>query len=98
MAGEIRARGSVQDGVADVRALINHPMEVPEPENGKAGHFIQEVFAEVNGEQILHAHWGPGISANPLIEIRCRAQPGDVVRLSFSDNQGQSGSHELKLS
>ncbi|MFP4648996.1 MAG: thiosulfate oxidation carrier complex protein SoxZ [Halorhodospira sp.] len=93
----IRARATLNDGLAEVRALISHPMDAPDEESGEPGHFIQEVTAEINDEQVLHAHWGPSISPNPLIEFEAEAEAGDTLRISYVDNQGEKDSHEMEI-
>ncbi|ABM62706.1 thiosulfate oxidation carrier complex protein SoxZ [Halorhodospira halophila] len=94
----IRARATLVDGIAEVRALISHPMDAPDEESGDEGHFIQEVIAEINGEKVLHAHWGPSISPNPLIQFEAEAEAGDTLTLRYTDNLGESDSHEMELS
>ena len=95
MAGGIKMRISLKDGVTTVRALMRHPMETgrrKDPETGKLipAHFIEDVVCELNGKAIMTAHWGDGISKNPYISLRFRgAKPGDSVRLAWLDNLGQ---------
>ncbi|MBK5936537.1 MULTISPECIES: thiosulfate oxidation carrier complex protein SoxZ [Halorhodospira] len=93
----IRARATLVDGMAEVRALISHPMDAPDEETGDEGHFIQEVIAEINGEKVLHAHWGPSISPNPLIEFETEAEAGDTLKIRYTDNRGEGDSHEMEL-
>jgi len=94
----IRARATLTDGVAEVRALISHPMDPPDEESGDPGHFIQEVTAEIGGETVLHAHWGPSISPNPLVEFSAEAESGETLRISYTDSQGGTDSYEMELS
>lgn len=95
----IRARAQVENGVATVRALINHPMDVPDEDEGMPeGHFIQEVVAEHNGNKVLHAHWSPGISRNPYLSFKFDGEAGDTLKISWTDNEGESDSTEVELS
>ncbi len=94
----IRARATLTDGVAQVRALISHPMEAPDEESGQPGHFIEEVTAEIGGETVLHAHWGPSISPNPLIEFSAEAEAGENLRIHYTDSQGETDSYEMEIS
>ncbi len=94
----IRARATHRDGIIEVRALIDHPVESPDRDEGYQGFFISEVTAEVNGEKVLHAHWGPAVSPNPLLEFEAEGEPGDTVTIRYTNNEGESDSHELEVS
>lgn len=95
MAGGIKMRIRLKDGVTTVRALMFHPMETgrrKDPETGKLipAHFIKDVVCELNGTPIMTAHWDDGISKNPYLALRFRgAKPGDSFRLAWLDNLGQ---------
>ena len=99
----IRVRARMQDGVTDVRALINHPMETGQRKDGKTGelipaHYIQEVVAEHKGNKVFTAIWGPAISRNPYLSFRFKgASKGDTLKLSWVDNKGDSDSTEAQV-
>jgi sulfur-oxidizing protein SoxY len=90
------------DGVV-VRAIITHPMTPPSrpnPKSGNAapGHFIQEVTAQLNGHTVLHGDWSPGVSQNPYLSFKIRgARMGDMIRVNWVDNEGMTGSSEVKV-
>ncbi len=95
----IKMRNRLRGDVLSVRALIRHPMAISrrDKDSGKytEGHYIQEVDCLLNGEPVLHADWGQGISKNPYLSFRLQAVArGDRLSLRWRDNQG--GSDELE--
>jgi len=96
----IKIRGVLKDGTAKIRSLIAHPMETGQRTNKSTGqlipaHFIQEVVCELNGEVVLTAHWGPSVSKNPTLFYTLKAvKVGDVLKMSWQDNLGQSDTLE----
>ncbi|MFN3973589.1 MAG: thiosulfate oxidation carrier complex protein SoxZ, partial [Gemmobacter sp.] len=67
MAEPMRIRAQMQGDVADVKVLMNHPMETGTRKDAKTGqlvpaHFIQEVTATLNGKTVLEAELGPAVS------------------------------------
>jgi len=102
MAAEIKLRGKIKEGVAEIKSLMPHPMETGtrREESGDVvpAHYIEEVVCQHNGESVLRAEWGPSISKNPYFAFRVRnASPGDVISVRWTDNLGESGSGELVL-
>jgi len=99
----IKIRARKQGEVTTVKALISHPMETGLRKDSKTGekipaHFIQEVVAELNGEQVMKGLWGIGISKNPYLSFKFTgASSGDTLKLSWSDNKGQSDSTTTKI-
>ncbi len=98
-----RIRAKAQDGGIAVRAIIRHPMETgsrkdPATEELIPRHFIQEVSCEHNGDTVLTLDWGWGVSANPYLAFHIQqGQAGDVVRIRWTDNKGETGSLEAKV-
>ncbi len=99
--GTIKIRAKSEGGVAEVKALISHPMDLPRKDKTTGqevpAHFIQEVVAEVNGKPVLTGSWGAGISKNPYLAFKVKAAPGDKVKVSWKDNKGDSDSAEEKV-
>ena len=61
-------------------------------------HFIQQVICEHNGKPVLNAYWGTAISKNPYLSFRIRGtNKGDALKLSWTDNTGQSDSTVAKI-
>lgn len=89
-----RLRAVASDGGADVRVLIQHPMETGSRKDPVSGeliprHFIQEIHCEHNGKEVMSAYWSWGMAINPYLAFRLtRARPGDTVRVHWLDNLG----------
>ena len=103
MTNTIKMRARLSDGEITVKALIKHPMETgrrKDPESGEVtpAHFIQKVHAEHNGKQVFQSYWGTGVSANPFVSFTfAGGSKGEVVKLTWADNQGQSDHAEVKI-
>lgn len=99
----IKIRASMVGGVAEVKCLMNHPMETGLRKDAKTGqlvpaHFIKSVVATVGGKTVLDAQWGGGISRNPYLAFRVKgAQKGDKVTVSWEDNKGEKASAEATI-
>jgi sulfur-oxidizing protein SoxZ len=97
---KMKLRTRPQDGAVEVLMLITHPMETgnrvdPKTKQKIPAHFIQRITLEHNGKAVLVADTGVGISEDPLLGFRLKnAKKGDKVKLSWSDNKGESGSTE----
>lgn len=104
MANDIKIRAWIDDGKANVKAIIFHPMETGLRKNKQTGekipaHYITEVQCEHNGSSVLKCNWGPGVSKNPFMSFSFKgAKEGDTFKLTWQDNQGKSGSQETKIS
>mgnify|MGYP002712026443 FL=1 len=100
----IKARAKMSDGVTTVKALVKHPMETGQRKDKKTGklipaHFIQEVTCEHNGNTVMTALWGAAVSKNPYLSFKFTgAKAGDVLKISWVDNKGESDSTEAKVS
>lgn len=102
MAIKIRMRGKSKGGVAEVKALIKHPMESGARMNKKTGKpypakYINMVEVSVNGTKAIDAQWSGAVSANPYMGVMVKANPGDEVTISLTDNTGDKGSESIKL-
>ncbi len=97
---KIRMRTRAQDGLVELQVLINHPMETglrtdKNTQQKIPKHFIQKVVIEHNGKVAVVVNSGIGISQDPLLGFRLKgAKNGDKVKVSWSDNRGESGSTE----
>ena len=93
----IKIRAKESKGNVTVKALMKHPMETGQRTNKKTGdkfpaHFIQEVVAKANGDEVITVHWGPAISKNPYLTFVYSGSKGDKLELTWSDNQGNTDS------
>jgi sulfur-oxidizing protein SoxZ len=100
---EMKIRASLKGDVAEVKVLMNHPMETGQRKDAKTGelipaHHITNVTATVAGKPVLDAQWGGGISKNPYLAFRVKgAKAGDKVTVSWEDNKGEKESGEATI-
>lgn len=97
-----RIRATVREGMADVRALVTHPMEngLRTGADGAAipAHYVRELSVSSADKVVLRARWGVSVSRNPLLTLRYQpAAAGDTVSVAWSDNRGQQRRDEAKL-
>jgi sulfur-oxidizing protein SoxZ len=101
MANGMRIQAKFKNGVTEVKALINHPMETGTRKDQKTGklipgHYITELKCEHQGVTVMDALWSGGISKNPYMSFKFNGGAvGDEVKVSWKDNQG--GSDELAV-
>lgn len=101
MSKSMKVRAKSKDGVADIKLLITHPMD-PTRKDPKTGeqlppHFIQQVIFEVNGKTAVTANLSAGISKNPYLNCQVAANPADKLKVSWTDNKGESDSIEADI-
>lgn len=99
----IKIRAKLQDDVTTVKALMTHPMETGsrKDKDGKMipAHFIQEVICESGGKTLLTAFWSGGVSKNPYLSFKFKGgKAGEMLKLSWTDNKGESASEEAEIS
>jgi sulfur-oxidizing protein SoxZ len=103
MPGSIRIRAQLEGNVTTVKTLIKHPMETGARKDPKTGelipaHFIQELRAEHNGNNVMTALWSGGVSANPYLSFRFTgANKGDKITISWVDNKGEKDSETAEI-
>ena len=103
MAEPMRIRATMAGDVADVKVLMNHPMETGTRKDAKTGqlvpaHYITEVTATLNGKTVLDAEIGPAVSKNPFLGFRVKgAKAGDTVAVKWVDNTGDKNSAEATI-
>lgn len=103
MAEPMKIRATMAGDVADIKVLMNHPMETGQRKDAKTGKlvpalFIQEVVATVNGAPVMTANFGTGISKNPYLGFKVKgAKAGDKVTVSWVDNTGDKNSADATI-
>lgn len=103
MAEPMKIRASMSGDTADVKCLMNHPMETGLRKDAKTGgvvpaHHITNVTASVDGKPVLDAEWGGGISKNPYLAFKVKgAAKGGKVVVKWVDNKGDSNSAEATI-
>ena len=103
MAEPMKIRATMQGDVADIKVLMNHPMETGQRKDSKTGqlvpaHFIRNVDAKLNGKPVLNAQWSQAVSKNPFLGFRIKgAKAGDTVEVTWLDNKGETSKIETKV-
>ncbi len=104
MASGIRIKAKLTGDQVEVKTLMKHEMETGTRKDSKTGetvpaHFIQEVKAEINGQVVMTADWGPAVSKNPYLAFSVGgAKAGDTLKVSWVDNMGETDSAETTIS
>jgi len=103
MAEPMRIRATMAGDVADVKVLMNHPMETGARKDAKTGqlvpaHYITTVTATINGANVLNGGMSGGISKNPYLGFRVKgAKAGDKVVVNWVDNTGDKNTAEATI-
>lgn len=103
MARTMKIRTKAADGATEIQALVSHPMETGQRTDAKTkekipAHFIQKFTFAVNGKDVAVVDSGVAMSKDPLVSVRIKgAKAGDKVKVSWSDNKGESGSAETTV-
>ena len=103
MSDSIKIRTSIHDGLTTVRAIIRHPMHTGyeiDTETTKVipAHYIENVTVHHGEKLVLQCDWGRAISSNPYLSfIFSGAKAGDILRISWSDNLGESDMQEFTI-
>ena len=103
MARQTRMRTKTQDGATEVLVLVSHPMETGQRVDKKTkekipAHFIQKVTFALNGKEVAVANLGVAVSKDPLVGVKLKgAKAGDKVKVSWSDNKGETGNAEATV-
>ena len=97
---QTKIRTKVQDGVTDVLVLVSHPMETglrvdPKTKEKVPPHFIQKMVFLLNGKEVASTDLGTAVAKDPLIGVKLKGtKAGDKLKVTWSDNKGESGSEE----
>jgi len=99
----IKIRARLEGGVADLRALVTHPMEngLRTDPAGRSipNHFIQNLDVRRNGKTVLEAQIGRSVSTNPLFAFKVQgARADDRFTLTWRDNKGLMRTDEATVS
>jgi sulfur-oxidizing protein SoxZ len=103
MARTTKIKARPKGSATEILVLVSHPMETGQRKDSKTkktipAHFIQKMTFTLNGKVVADANLGGAISKNPVIGIRIpKAKKGSKVKVSWSDNKGESGSAETNI-
>ena len=101
---QTKIRTKTQDGVTDVLVLVSHPMETglrvdPKTKEKVPQHFIQKMSFFLDGKEVASSDLGTAVAKDPLIGIKLKgAKPGTKLKVTWSDNKGESASEETTIS
>lgn len=93
---KIRAKLLADNQIAQVKAIITHPMHTGRGEDSAgqliAAHFVQLITISHNDKPAIEMQLGTGISKNPYLTFHLNhAKLGDSVVIHWYDNLGKSG-------
>jgi sulfur-oxidizing protein SoxZ len=97
MAALTKIKTRAAEGATEILVLVNHPMETGQRVDAKTkekipAHWIQKLSIELNGKVVADATMGVAVSKDPLIGVKVKgAKAGDKVKVSWSDNKGETG-------
>ncbi len=101
---QTKIRTKTQGGVTDVLVLVSHPMETglrvdPKTKEKVPPHFIQKMSFFLDGKEVASSDLGTAVAKDPLIGIKLKgAKPGAKLKVTWSDNKGESASEEATIS
>jgi sulfur-oxidizing protein SoxZ len=100
VADQIKIRAQIQGDVADIRILMQHPMETGQRKDEKgqaiAMHFIQIFSVSLNGKPMIDGQLNTSISKNPLFAFKARGiKAGDKLTVNWLDNTGDKRQDEI---
>jgi len=89
--------------VTELKIIILHPMRTGRSKNDDGrvlpAHFMQLMQVVLNGQVIVDAQTGTGISRNPYFTFYIKAaKVGDVIAVNWQDNLGYEGHGQVAVS
>lgn len=102
MADQIKIRVQNLGEIADIRVLMQHPMETGQRKDDKgqtfAMNFIQTFTINLNGKPIIDGQLNTSISKNPLFTFKARGiKAGDKLAVAWVDNLGDRRQDEITV-
>ncbi|MGP1716963.1 MAG: thiosulfate oxidation carrier complex protein SoxZ [Methylophilus sp.] len=103
---KMRARpledGPLGKGIVELKIIIVHPMRTGRSKNDDGvlmpAHFMQLMQVVLNGQVIVDAQTGTGISRNPYFTFYIKeARVGDVIAVNWQDNRGFEGHGQVTV-
>ncbi|MCF6217962.1 MAG: thiosulfate oxidation carrier complex protein SoxZ [Gammaproteobacteria bacterium] len=87
----ITIRAKQKGDFTEVRLLVRHPMQSGkcQPNIKSEEIFIQELRCFYKKQQVIMAQLGIAVAENPYFTFRFKGgTPGDMIKISWVDNQG----------
>lgn len=89
---KIKAKSTA--GVIKVKMLLKHVMETGRRKDKKGNivpaHYITQVVAHYEGEQVFLAELGPAVSKNPYLAFSFKGDSGKQIQVEWTDTSGAS--------
>lgn len=102
MADSIKIRAQIQGEIADIRILMQHPMETGQRKDERGEvlpiHFIQTFSVQLNGKPLIDGQLNTSVSKNPLFAFKAKGiKPGDKLTVTWKDNLSDKRQDELTV-
>lgn len=103
MRARLLADGPLGKSITELKIIILHPMRTGRSKNDDGqlmpAHFMQLMQVVLNGQVIVDAQTGTGISRNPYFTFYVAStKPGDIIAVNWQDNLGYEGHGEVTVS
>jgi len=100
MGAPIKIRAQIQGEIADIRILLQHPMETGQRKDDGGlvipMNFIQTFTVSLNGKLLIDGQLNTSISKNPLFTFKARGiKAGDKLAVAWTDNLGDRRQDEI---
>ena len=98
----MKVKSRSKNGIAKVKLLAKHPMHTGRAKDADGNlipaHHIQTLTCEHKGKVVLTADFGTSVSKDPYLAFTIKgAESGDVLKLSWVDNLGESETVEATI-
>jgi sulfur-oxidizing protein SoxZ len=99
----MKIRAQMKSDFADIKVLMNHPMESGLRKDAKTGelvpaHFIKTFTIRVNDKVVIEGHCSQAVARNPVFGIRLKdARAGDKVAIDWVDTVGDTSQAEAVI-
>jgi sulfur-oxidizing protein SoxZ len=102
MAAPMKIKARMQGDTAEIRVLVNHPMENGQRKDAAGNlipaHFIRRLTISLGERVVVDSTFGTAVSRNPLFAFKLTgARPGVRVIVSWKDNRGESRTDETVI-
>lgn len=102
MAAPMKIKARLMGDTAEIRVLVNHPMENGQRKDAAGNpipkHFIRQLTVSVGERVVVDSTFGTAVSRNPLFAFKVTgARAGERVIVSWKDNRGGSRTDEAVI-
>ncbi len=102
MGNQTLIRASVNEGVTEVKVLMQHAMETGlrkgDDDKLVPAWYITHVKVQHGDKTVLEGQFGTAVSKNPYLVLRFKGgAPGEKVAVSWVDTKGDTRSDEVAI-